>query len=456
MSHRKEKKDKVEKIRDLKVKNLCAQNIKAQNIETVDLKSVNTTTVELKAENIVLNGKSLACTLRNVNGEDIGSVLDPVDSEGKPIRKPNISEVVFNALLCNAQLELDGPDGLRERLEEGRQAIRDFEIENNCSTCGPTGPVEMEIYGYITRPLLNLKSCGVTGGTGSNAYYEEIQVLDTLNFHLEVDYDIKKVKSTQPRVVSVLCQMAFVDPAQVTGETGGTGICYIPQGNDCGFSVCKPIILEELFFGNKQFTPTLDRVYGENFNGVVNIHTDLAQLAVEAMPDINNCAAVQFVFYKEKGLEIWTNEESRGGGEKQPCINCPVDFKFTAFNGIQRLQDCRNANLWPCETAGGGPDSSGTDNCVTPIVASFTTSTTSGNAPLSVVFTDTSVFQIGGGAPQAAYEWSFGDGGTSRDTNPTYIYKQAGNYEVILKVFYRPGVTTCLGVSTTQATITVQ
>ena len=55
-------------------------------------------------------------------------------------------------------------------------------------------------------------------------------------------------------------------------------------------------------------------------------------------------------------------------------------------------------------------------------------SITTGIAPLTVSFTDTST---GDGLK---YTWAFGDGGTSTQPNPTYIYDDPGNYEVTLLV----------------------
>ncbi|MEA5456674.1 PKD domain-containing protein [Sinomonas sp. JGH33] len=55
-------------------------------------------------------------------------------------------------------------------------------------------------------------------------------------------------------------------------------------------------------------------------------------------------------------------------------------------------------------------------------VASFTASPTSGVAPLSVGFTDTS-----SGSP-TSWAWAFGDGGTSTAQNPTHSYAAAGTY----------------------------
>ncbi|MDM7919682.1 MAG: PGF-pre-PGF domain-containing protein, partial [Methanosarcina sp.] len=61
-------------------------------------------------------------------------------------------------------------------------------------------------------------------------------------------------------------------------------------------------------------------------------------------------------------------------------------------------------------------------------VADFSSSITSGNAPLEVLFTDKST-----GTP-TSWNWDFGDGTNSQDQNPIHTYTSAGNYNVTLKV----------------------
>src|SRR5690606_10515710 len=56
---------------------------------------------------------------------------------------------------------------------------------------------------------------------------------------------------------------------------------------------------------------------------------------------------------------------------------------------------------------------------------------TSGQAPLTVQFTDAS---DGGGAPITSRLWRFGDGGTSTQLNPSHTYDTAGTYDVMLTV----------------------
>ncbi len=61
----------------------------------------------------------------------------------------------------------------------------------------------------------------------------------------------------------------------------------------------------------------------------------------------------------------------------------------------------------------------------TVLVAGFSATPTTGTAPLSVQFTDTSINAV-------STSWNFGDGAVSADTNPTHVYTEAGTYTVTL------------------------
>ncbi|WP_447968801.1 PKD domain-containing protein [Nitrospira sp. M1] len=63
-----------------------------------------------------------------------------------------------------------------------------------------------------------------------------------------------------------------------------------------------------------------------------------------------------------------------------------------------------------------------------PLVADFFATPTTGTAPLTISFTDSSV-----GTP-TSWIWNFGDGETSRERHPTHIYKTTGTYSVSLTV----------------------
>jgi len=65
---------------------------------------------------------------------------------------------------------------------------------------------------------------------------------------------------------------------------------------------------------------------------------------------------------------------------------------------------------------------------ITKPVANFTSSVTSGKAPLNVKFTDTSTGTASG------WIWDFGDGSKSFVEDPTHKYSKAGTYTVSLTV----------------------
>lgn len=69
--------------------------------------------------------------------------------------------------------------------------------------------------------------------------------------------------------------------------------------------------------------------------------------------------------------------------------------------------------------------------------ASFTVDVDSGDAPLTVTFTNTS--DLGTGT-LVSYAWDFGDEATSTEENPTHEYTSAGVYDAILTVETTDGV----------------
>jgi|GEM_PF-1273713 len=67
-----------------------------------------------------------------------------------------------------------------------------------------------------------------------------------------------------------------------------------------------------------------------------------------------------------------------------------------------------------------------------PVTASFTTNVSSGYAPLSILFTDTS----SGTEPVTSWEWNFGDGTVNSTVkNPVHTFSSPGTYPVILTAF---------------------
>jgi len=71
--------------------------------------------------------------------------------------------------------------------------------------------------------------------------------------------------------------------------------------------------------------------------------------------------------------------------------------------------------------------------------AAFSADVVTGNAPLTVQFTDESTE---GTSPITTWRWDFGDGGTSEGENPSHIYSAAGSYTVSLTVTTLDGLDT--------------
>ncbi len=65
-----------------------------------------------------------------------------------------------------------------------------------------------------------------------------------------------------------------------------------------------------------------------------------------------------------------------------------------------------------------------------PSVCTASGNPTSGSAPLTVQFTGSNT----GGCPDYTYAWSFGDGSTSNEKNPSHTYQTDGNYSASLTV----------------------
>jgi PKD domain len=101
---------------------------------------------------------------------------------------------------------------------------------------------------------------------------------------------------------------------------------------------------------------------------------------------------------------------------------------------------------WSCNDGGG--------TCPPPVITSFTADNLSGAVPLLVNFTNLTT-----GATN--YTWTFGDGNTSTDINPTNLYVNAGNYSVTLTAIGPAGTNALtknsyIKVTNVPPTITVQ
>jgi PKD repeat protein len=74
--------------------------------------------------------------------------------------------------------------------------------------------------------------------------------------------------------------------------------------------------------------------------------------------------------------------------------------------------------------------------CIDKPIADFAANRTTGDAPLTVSFTDKSVGEI------SSWQWDFGDGYTSTARHPSHTYANAGAYTARLTIFFPGGSVT--------------
>jgi hypothetical protein len=321
------------KVKNLKVKNLCAKNLKANtaDINVADINSavINTADItSLDVQSFSINGQDLTCRLNAPAViQQVSAFTQGVTGGGPPT---NVNPEVYNCLIQNALLTRDN---LQERVFQGLTFINEYQAKFPCPpTCPPppTDPVPLDIYGTLTVPIYDRRFCnmgatGITGSTGSTGAFQDI--LNTaVNFNLQVAYLLEEAMSIDARLVSVLVQLAYVDPLGPAGGCSGSN---------------ENVVIEEIFIANRQFYPTLDVTYGENFANIISIPTDLLAIAYQNSP-INSQGAIQMVVYKEQGLCIWTPEgdgfqclggnapvlNAVAGEQKQAAPKCITNFFF--------------------------------------------------------------------------------------------------------------------------------
>lgn len=293
----------MDRIKKLYVKNIKAKNIHSKHICAESLKSRDINTGKIDASSIFIDGKNVTCKIQGIS---VANTTETIKSFGNTGGAPaNINPSVYNCMIKNA---INYGEDLQNRLFEGRKDIADYIASQGCpQSCppGPTGPVPLEIYGTLTLPIYNLQPCGPTGTTDF-----DINLTTSVYFNLQVSYLLRKAKSIDARNVSILIQVGYVDPS---GPTGGLIGCTGVTGGE-------NVVISEVFVANKQFYPTLDTLYGENFANNIPIPVALLRRAYNNSPP-NSQGAVQLVIYKEEGLCIWTPSEDG----KFECLNGTFD-----------------------------------------------------------------------------------------------------------------------------------
>lgn len=295
--------EEYEKIRKLKVKNLCAldaslKNVKINNLTLESpLDKLNVTNLKidntLTAENIVvnnlqatlLNGKEIGCeeTFKNINSELITD--NPLEY---PINS-GFNKKVWDNLVLHT---LGQRDQLATRLQCGRLQEKLIQDSFGCVVCPPnelancfptceegTGicpcptevgvcpSVPLHIFGIKSVSPINIKTCGASLESQTS------QLISTISYNL----DVTNVTGTlATRVVTILVHVGYLD-----------------KNNN--------FVYEQIDFGNRQFGPTLDTAYGEKYTGTVVLDTSLMTNIVTPP---NTGAIVQLVIFSENGVAI--------------------------------------------------------------------------------------------------------------------------------------------------------
>jgi PKD repeat protein len=165
--------------------------------------------------------------------------------------------------------------------------------------------------------------------------------------------------------------------------------------------------------------------YGQ---GHLDLHVDFSTLAGDK--------ALYFYYLNAYGADkVAVSVSEDGGLTFSPAIATfenastwerkAVDLgNLTAKNGVVRFSgkpSCCNSRI-------GIDDVTVGPHTTTPIVADFTSSVTSGIAPLTILFADNSTGDV------TSWEWDFDGDGTidNSEQNPTYTFTEAGTYTVSL------------------------
>lgn len=213
------------------------------------------------------------------------------------------------------------------------------------------------------------------------------------------------------------------------GTTSGSYSANIDIGNKTSYTVPNLTDGTQYFFAVKAYDTAKATESGFS-NEVSSVVGGVPVAAFSASPASGTAVAGQVVTFTDKSTgNITSRSWDFGNGQ--------------TGSGQTASTNYNSAGTYTVKLTATGPNGSNTSTqsysvkaaSTTAPVANFIANPTSGTAPLSVTFTDSSSGSI------ASWSWNFGDGATSTTQSPSHTYATVGSYTVKLTVTDSKGVT---------------
>lgn len=290
MSHRKEHRREV-KYTDCRTKKVTAEEARIRKLKVFKAKICKVTSKTVDAKDFILDGVSLSSFINgdtNVSGITASFdnvVCNPEDQFGcytpvLPLGSP-MNPLVFQGLKDSAYEIVYGPNGLQERIDEGRLRL------------GLEPSKGVQLVGSITMP-----SSYLTPSLEPN-------LPDILSFVTSLTWDLQAANSTEyvdgykpsPLVVSVLGHVGWID--ETTNE----------------------FKQKTIYFGNQQLNPTIDykddpdfidaESWGEKYNGQMGVDSDTVKV-------MGKTGLIQIMLFREVGIRVYFPDEAGTCGTDFP------------------------------------------------------------------------------------------------------------------------------------------
>jgi hypothetical protein len=205
------------------------------------------------------------------------------------------------------------------------------------SSTGGTNPV-LQVDAFVNQPsagdtfdLIGVVLNIIGTKTYLPANFVRCENQSFFNTLVSISYDLDIVNTTEnlsTRIVSILVQVVYEDPASTDPE-------------------CPGYTHDIYYIGNRQFGATIDYIYGEKYTGVIPLKSSLIDKAVANIKDFSNShAAIQLLVYAENGLDVFV-PEMRNNSE---LTNVTSAVSQTATLPKCGNGTCRNVLTGNCET----------------------------------------------------------------------------------------------------------